>query len=112
MQTYCLHVQGSTGTTLDRRHQLAMAPARFRVIAPSHPVLAGQRWHKHISLTSNSPDTARHVSRSRRFVVSAQAGSSSRQRNIQQIPIFPLGMVALPGAVTPLNIFEARLQQC
>lgn len=105
-----LLVQGPTLTCLHRRYQCATAQD-VRVVASSYPLRAGRGWCKHASLTSSSPDIARHVSRSRRFLVSAQAGSPSRQRNIQQIPIFPLGVVAFPGVVSPLNIFEARLQR-
>ena len=113
MQTYCFFVHGPAVTTLEKAHQPAMALAGSRAFALPHPLLARQGCLKHTSPAWSLPNTASQVcKRSRRFAVSAQAGSSSRQRNIQQIPIFPLGMVALPGAVTPLNIFEARLQRC
>lgn len=48
----------------------------------------------------------------------AAAASSPRAENdvapldvgtvIEELPIFPLGVVAFPGADTPLHIFEAR----
>lgn len=110
MQTYCLHARGQAFTVSDT-WQTPAAHASLHAHAHFHPSLARQACQKQQRLAWSSHSTGKNAcTRNTRLTVSAQAGSSSRQRKVQQIPIFPLGMVALPGAVTPLNIFEARLQ--
>ncbi|KAL3148884.1 hypothetical protein ABBQ32_001754 [Trebouxia sp. C0010 RCD-2024] len=102
-------VQGPTVIALERGHQPATTQAGTQAFVPLHPELARHSFCKNTTLVWSLQSRARQLCRpSLQFRVSAQAGSPSRQRNIQQIPIFPLGMVALPGAVCPLNIFEAR----
>jgi hypothetical protein len=49
------------------------------------------------------------LSRRSRVVARAEASdSSSSSGEVQQLPIFPLSLVALPSAAVPLRIFEAR----
>lgn len=69
--------------------------------------LQARNRHNHLAWTSHS-NCRQRSTRLAKCAIFATSSSSSRQRKIQQIPIFPLGLVALPGAVTPLNIFEAR----
>lgn len=110
MQTHCLFTQSIVLRTIQKWHHAPSAHLNVQT-SPYCPSLAGRACRQHPELAWTSPLTTRHkCARRRRLEVSAQAGSSSRQRTTQEIPIFPLGMVALPGAVTPLNIFEARLQ--
>ncbi len=109
MQTSGLPAQPSVASDLGQsRRGGTMHPNRVpRSCQHCLPGREACHIQKSMVWSSHFASKQRHNTCSRLRVVT-QASSSSRQRNIQQIPIFPLGMVALPGAVTPLNIFEAR----
>ncbi len=110
MQTSGLPAQPSVASDLGQSHRRGTMHANRVPRSCQHSLPGREACHtiqKSMVWSSHFASKQRHNTCSRLRVV-AQASSSSRQRNIQQIPIFPLGMVALPGAVTPLNIFEAR----
>ncbi|GMH44451.1 hypothetical protein BSKO_12403 [Bryopsis sp. KO-2023] len=41
-------------------------------------------------------------------VVRAESGEGKKTGTVMRLPIFPLGIVAMPATIVPLNIFEAR----
>ena len=111
MQVSSLPVQPGTLATSDlgRCHHRGVTHTRDVSVLRQQNIVRREAWHIQKHLVWSSLHKSRQPQRThKRPRVTVQASSSSRQRNIQEIPIFPLGMVALPGAVTPLNIFEAR----
>lgn len=111
MQVSSLPVQPSTLVTNDvgRCHHRGVTRAKRSSVSCQHNAFCREARHIPQHLVWSSLHKSRQTQRKhKRPRVTVQASSSNRQRKTREIPIFPLGMVALPGAVTPLNIFEAR----
>lgn len=87
----------SSRTTMLRTSRASFS-SRISPIPQNHP----QPRSSSVSLPpAPSPTTAHH----RQIRCAASSESSS---NTETLPIFPLGLVALPSASVPLHIFEAR----
>jgi Lon protease-like protein len=103
--TTTMHLRGTGATATARRHRQPLH------VAATHAAAAAARRPSALLLRGGAPSTPLATPFRRpqnRPLSHPPAASASGPSTRREIPIFPLGVVALPHATVPLMIFEPR----